>query len=222
MSRDTKKDHKTSPVGVPVLRQDSPEDAETPAPLPNLWGDDGRARVDVTVGFSTTNKWISRIIRWLTRGKVSHAWLAYNDLTLGLRMVMQAEAWGFEARPWQRWVRENKWVAEFRLLGGDQIAALQARARDLGAKYDWAAGFWVGLSSWFKRWLRARFSFRPSRTPARLMCSEAVVRFLKESNCGCVQGLDEELTSPAELYDVVRSSAEFVPLRFIAKRRSNG
>lgn len=220
MSRDPKKDHKANPLGVPVLREDSPEDAPTPAPLPELWGVDGRERVDVTIGFSTTNKVISRIIRWLTRGTVSHAWIAYNDMTLGLRMVMQAEAWGFEVRPWQRWTRENRWVGEFRLLGGEQIVALQNRARDLGAKYDWVAGLWVGVSSWFKRWLRSGLSFRPSRTPKRLMCSEAVVRFLREADCGCVKELDEELTSPAELYDIVRSSSEFVPMRYVARRRS--
>lgn len=216
MSRDDDKKtrHPTNALGVPLLPPSDAEDAPTPQSMPNLWGDRRGPGLDVTVGFSTTNKWISRIIRWVTRGKVSHAWIAYDDYTLGLRMVMQAEAWAFEVRPWQRWIKENKWVAEFKLLGQSPHAALKKRAQDLGQKYDWMSGFWVGVAAWFKRWLKARFSFRPSRTPKRLMCSEAVVRFLKDAGCASTASLDEELTSPAELYDIVRCSDEFLAVRY--------
>lgn len=213
MSRDPKTTHCTDPLGVPVVRETVDAEAITPVEVPHLSCGCAGKGLDITIGFSTTNKWISRIIRWITRGKVSHAWIAYDDFTLGLRMVMQAEAWAFEVRPWQRWIKENKWVAEFKLIDGSQHAALRKRARDLGQKYDWMSGFWVGVSSWFKRWLKAGFSFRPSRTPKRLMCSEAVVRFLKDAGCASVEGLDEELTSPAELYDTVRCSANFLPVR---------
>ena len=183
----------------------------------SLWRDHSRTRLDVTVGFSTTNAWLSRLIRWITRGKVSHAWLAYNDQTLGLRMVMQAEAWAFELRPWHRWTQENTWVAEFRILGGDQLLALQLRAKDIGLKYDYVAGLWVGIAAWFKRWLKTGLSFRPSRTPKKLMCSEAIVRFLKEAQHTCAEDLDEELTSPVELYDILRASPNCIPRRYSVK-----
>jgi len=196
-----------------MVREALDSEADTPVDMPHMSCRCGGKGLGITVGFSTTNKWISRIIRWITGGKMSHAWIAYDDFTLGLRMVMQAEAWAFEVRPWQRWIKENKWVAEFRMIGGRQHVALRKRARDLGAKYDWASGLCVGISAWFKRWIKSGFSFRPSRTPKRLMCSEAVVRFLKDAGCHSVSDLDEELTSPAELYDVVRSSNDFMPVR---------
>lgn len=196
-----------------MVREDLASEADTPLDLPHMSCNCGGKGLGITIGFSTTNRFISRIIRWITRGKVSHAWIAYDDFTLGLRMVMQAEAWAFEVRPWQRWIQENKWVAEFRFIDGSQHAALRKRARDIGAKYDWAAGLFAGVASWFKRWLKSGFSFRPSRTPKKLMCSEAVTRFLKDAGCRCVLEMDEELTSPAELFDTVRCSTEFTAVK---------
>jgi hypothetical protein len=192
----------TDPLGLPIeaLR-------ETDTPVESMRGR------GITIGFATTNKLISRAIRWITRGKVSHAWIAYDDFTLGLRMVLQAESWGFEVRPWFRWALENKWVAEFRFTDGAQHAALRRLARSIGLRYDWLSGFWVGLSAWFKRWWKARLPFRLDRTPRRLMCSEAVVRFLKDAGCRCAADLDEEVTSPAELYDIVRCSTEFTAVK---------
>lgn len=204
VSHDKKSGHPTDPLGVPVLDDGS----ITPLDC----GCAGKG-LGITIGFSTTNKLISRIIRLITRGKMSHAWIAYDDFTLGLRMVMQAESWAFEVRPWQRWVKENKWVAEYRMINGRQHAALRRRARDLGAKYDWMSGLLAGVKAWFQRWMKSGFSFRPSRTPKRLMCSEAVTRFLKDAGCQCVKELDEELTSPVELFDTVRCSSEFTPVK---------
>jgi hypothetical protein len=196
-----------------MVRGDLDPEAVTPVEVRHLSCDCAGKGLDITVGFSTTNKFLSRVIRWITRGKVSHSWIAYDDFTLGLRMVMQAEAWAFEVRPWQRWIKENKWMAEFRMIDGSQHSALRRRARDLGSKYDWKSGLLVGISAWFKRWWKSRFRLHPDRTPKKLMCSEAVVRFLKDAGCKCVRELDEELTSPVELYDIVRCSTEFTAVK---------
>ena len=177
--------------------------------MTNPLGIPAPVELGITIGFSTTTRLISRIIRWITGGTVSHAWIAYDDVTLGLRMVMQAEAWSFEVRPWQRWIGENKLIAEFHMMGGMPVSALRKRACDLGMKYDWRSGFWSGVSSWFRKWTKAGFGFRPSSTPGKLMCSEAVIRFLRDAGCPCVAGVDEETTSPAELFNIVRCSSEF-------------
>jgi len=213
VSGSKRRSHQTSPVGIPIPIRDFDCESDTPIEIPEASNHNYGKGLDVSIGFSTTNKWFSAVIRWITRGAVSHAWIAYNDHTLGLRMVLQAEAWCVELRPWQRWLKENKWVSEFRLINRNPLVALQNRAHDIGAKYDWKAGFWTGLASWVKRWIKVRFTFRPSRSPKRLMCSEVVVRFLKDLNVACVKELDEETTSPAELLDSVRCSMDFVPVR---------
>ena len=68
----------------------------------------------ITIGFSTTRLLSSRIIRWITQSSCSHAFIAFDDRSLEMRMVMQAEPWGYELRPWDRWIRDNTLVAEFR------------------------------------------------------------------------------------------------------------
>jgi len=162
--------------------------------------------LNITVGFSTTNKLLSRIIRWVTRGKVSHAWIAFDDPTLGLRFVMQAEAWGFEVRPWKRWLRENRLVAEYR-PAKDLTESLKWIARSLGVKYDWASAFFAGLWRWFGVLIRGKFN-----SPKKLMCAEAVIRFLQHGGVVGVSHLDPEVTPPARLLNAVEQSDEFSPV----------
>ena len=170
-------------------------------------------RADITVGFSTTNKFLSRVIRFFTVGSVSHSWIAHNSEDYRQRMVLQAEAWSFETRPWKRWLRENKWIAEYKYSGLYQIPSLQNTAKSLGLKYDWENGILAGLLAWFRRWWGMKFSVRLRNTPGRVWCAEAVVRFLKEAGCDCVKNLDPETVVPSELYDIVRTSPEFIAVR---------
>jgi hypothetical protein len=125
-------------------------------------------------------------------------------------MVMQAEWWGYEVRPWARWQKENIIVAEFEPVGCDLLDAIRKIAVELGTKYDYRSAFWLGVTSWVRRWLKSRLSLRVSRTPHQLMCSEAVVRLLNYGEYKVVQGVDPELVSPEDLLKLVRSSDEFV------------
>lgn len=159
--------------------------------------------LNITIGFSTTNKIMSRLIRFVSRGRVSHAWVSFTDPVLGLRLVMQAEAWGYEVRPWERWIRENKLVAEFSVKS-DLTASLRWLALSLGSKYDWRSAFLTGVRLWFGRLWRGRFS-----SPGRLMCAEAVIRFLQHRGIRSVESLDPELTTPVMLLDAVACSDDF-------------
>jgi hypothetical protein len=159
---------------------------------------DRREGLGITIGFSTTNKFISRFIRWITRAKVSHAWIGFNDSTLGQRMVMQAERWGYEVRPWTKWLTQNKWIAEFEIPQSPADSALQFIASFLGSDYDFTSALLLGLKRWFGRWFK-----RPTQSPTKLMCSEGVVRFLQFGQYEFATGLDPEATSPGELLDLV-------------------
>lgn len=159
--------------------------------------------LNITIGFSTTNKLISRVIRWVTRGKVSHAWIGFYDPTLEMRFVMQAESWGFEVRPWKRWLLENTLVAQF-CPKKDLTKSLKWIARSLGLKYDWKSAFFAGLWRWFGVWIRGRFN-----SPKKLMCAEAVIRFLQHGGVVAAGHFDPEVTTPARLLQAVEQSTEF-------------
>lgn len=166
--------------------------------------------LNVTVGFSTTNKLTSRIIRWATRSPCSHAWFAFDDETLGMRMVMQAEWWGYEVRPWKRWRGDNILVAEFEPAELELGPSVKFMAQELGTRYDYGAAAWVGVKGWVQRWFHSRLSVRPSRTPHQLMCSEAVVRLLMHAGYQFSPGLDPELVSPGDLLGILQKSAQFL------------
>lgn len=166
--------------------------------------------LDITIGFSTTNKFLSRTIRWITRAPCSHAWFAFDDATLGIRLVMQAEWWGYEVRPWTRWLKENRLVAEFDPVDLEFAPAVQAMAQELGTRYDWGSAAWVGVKGWVRRWFHSGLTVRPSRTPHQLMCSEAVVRLLMHAGYQFAPGLDPELVSPGDLLGILQKSAQFL------------
>jgi hypothetical protein len=155
--------------------------------------------MSVTIGFSTTNKLLSHVIRWITRAPCSHAWFCYEDLVVGtstpISKIAQAEWYGYEARPRWRWDRENTLIAEFELLGPDPALAVRYMLNQyLGARYDYLAAFFTGLWQLTKRTLRGKF-----RDPKKLMCSEGVIRMLGHAGYNAVSDLDPEVTSPKAL-----------------------
>jgi hypothetical protein len=155
---------------------------------------------------------MSRVIRVVTRGKVSHAWFAFDDYVLGLRVVFQAEWFGFYPIPLERWKKHNKLVKQFRpkVSPEKQAEAVKAMARKMGLKYDWESGFWVAVAAWFRRWMKSKFTFRPSRTPRKLMCAESQILFLIELGIEFAKTLDEETTSPVELLELSSKSDQLM------------
>lgn len=110
-------------------------------------------------------------------------------------MVMQAEWFGYEVRPWSRWKRENNLVAEFELSApaSEMIMALQIQATSLGARYDYISAGWTALFGWT--------GYKIKNGISRLMCSESVLRFLKlcPSYASRFEMLDPESTMPLDL-----------------------
>ncbi|MBN2159865.1 MAG: hypothetical protein JW807_10750 [Spirochaetes bacterium] len=173
---------------------------------------------NITVGFSTTNKFTSAFIRWLTRSSCSHSFIAFNDSALGMRMVMQAEAWGFEIRPWKRWNRENILVAEFRPKSGPLEASLRNISKRLGTKYNYRSAIVIGIKSLLSLWYKNRFTLNINHSPWKLTCSEAVVRFLKKGNYKTVAELNPETTSPGRLLrEIILHPEEFKKLDINAR-----
>jgi hypothetical protein len=159
----------------------------------------------ILVGFSTTNKFMSRVIRWITRGKASHSWVRYWDATLQQYMVLQAELRGYETIPWRRWLTKNLLVAAYAPREGlDLLEGVRFISQYLGVDYDLRSAIWTGLKRWFKKRLR-----RPASSPSTLMCSEAVCRMLQNGQVSCVADLNPELVSPKELMERLSKSSDF-------------
>lgn len=146
---------------------------------------------NVTVGFSTTNKWQSRLIRRVLDSPCSHAWVAYDSHDFGFRRVIQAEWYGFEDIPWEKWKSKNILVAEFFPTGHDPWPAVQWIARLLGSDYDYKSAALLRFKRFFSTFVK-----RPFSDPTKLMCSEAVCRVLSRSGYESFLLLDPEAVDP--------------------------
>ena len=109
--------------------------------------------LNATIGFSTTNLAISGAIRAITHSPVSHVWLAFDDASLGVKLVLQAETTSVQLLPWETWKGRNLLKAELSLDGPDPDEAIRWAVRAfVGAPYDWVNAGLSGTWRWFGRW----------------------------------------------------------------------
>lgn len=132
----------------------------------------------ICVCMSTSSHWFSRMIRWVTRSKASHSFLTFKDETLDKVFVMEANGRGFMLVPWAKFSKENQLIARYsiRTAQDEQLRSLRDLAGMLGAQYDYISIIGFILRRFWKR-MRNPFS-----TSKKLVCSEAVARFLYQTN----------------------------------------
>lgn len=163
---------------------------------------------DIRVGFSTTNTLLSKLIRWVTGGRASHAWISFYDPCIQQRLVIQAESWGLELRRWSIWSKENILVSEFVPNGPDLTDSLIYLIDNyLNAKYDWKASLLLGVLNALKRWFSIKIKSRFTN-PKKLMCAEAVIRFLQHTDYKSMKNIDPEITSPALLMKILQENKD--------------
>jgi hypothetical protein len=157
--------------------------------------------VNVRIGFSTSNSWISRIIRWFTDSRVSHCFFVYYDTDWGRDMVMEATSGGFRIVAYS--IYEQSTLTLLRLKYPVE-SGLSDAVDWLGEAYDYEGLFgmaWVELGRWLKRkWAN------PLRSANAMFCSEAVVRVLQASNYPNADTLDAQSTDPQMLLEFLSQS----------------
>jgi hypothetical protein len=155
----------------------------------------------VWVGFSTTNLWISRLIRFFTRSKASHAWLSYESNELNSIIVLEAH-YTFRALPYAFFKRQNTIVKEVEITKGDTSTMVAACAKFLGTDYDYTGivgGLIVSLGNWLKKKWK-----NPWGNPKVQTCSEAVVRALVAGGYPEADKFDPESVSPQDLIEFLK------------------
>jgi hypothetical protein len=156
----------------------------------------------VAIGFSTTQKLSSRLIRWRTRQPglpaketPSHAWILHE--AYGGQYVMSAEWNGFVVVSYEQFRADNRIIEVVPVVERMAFIGVDARVRVfevaewLGTNYDWA-----GLLRFVvPRLIRGQ-------SPKALLCSEAAARAFKE----LFPGMDPERSSPSSLLMALRKS----------------
>lgn len=131
----------------------------------------------VLIGFSASNSYTSKIIRWFTKSHCSHAYLKFFDPLINEELILEANEHGYVLIPLSRWIKNNTIISEFKITSIPEIAQIQGlhfAVNYLGASYD-ALG---AIALFFRRWF-SRYHNPLAKTDDRVFCSEMVAMYLK-------------------------------------------
>lgn len=159
--------------------------------------------MSIIVGFSTSTSVISRVIRWFTRSKASHAWVAFDCEELDIRLIMHASVGGYKLNQWTKWRKDNQVVAMF-ACKEDLSDGLRKMAEQLDKPY----GYLVALLLAPKRWLGKLYRNPYRDNYKRLECSEAVTLLLQAH--GFAKDMDPESTTPEDLLEFCTANPAFI------------
>jgi hypothetical protein len=152
----------------------------------------------IRVGFSTQLKNpLSRLIRWLTKSKASHAWLLFDDTFFGLRMVMEATEVGFRILPFSNFQAEGNDIVAIVQPAAPLEDGVMAAGQWLGESYDFAGLLGTSFVL-LGRWLRRKWK-NPLASPHAMFCSEAVVRVIQAAKYPGSEALVPASTTPQDL-----------------------
>lgn len=163
----------------------------------------------IKIGFSTSGLWISRLIRWASKAKVSHTFVIIEDGDFGYPMVVQ-EAWqGFTLQTLDNFKAAGNVVLNVIDPKVPLNIGLVAVAPLLGTQYGYlqliGAGF-VRLFQVFKKKIH-----NPFRNTRSLFCSELNTILLQKSGYPDAGGLDASNTSPEDLLEFMQKKEAETP-----------
>ena len=160
----------------------------------------------VSIGFSTSEWWVSRVIRWFTGAKVSHTFILIEDATGEYptfdHEVYEAAWCGFRMSTLGKLVSGTTRIVRTVPVNLEPASALAMCRGWLETPYDYlglVGEAWVQLGRLFgQRW------HNPSAGVHHMFCSEAAT-YLLQMSAGAsdlklkVAALDPRATSPADL-----------------------
>jgi hypothetical protein len=152
----------------------------------------------IHIGFSKTNGPLSRIIRYVTKSKVSHCFIRFA--WLGRFWVLEADLLGVVMVPWEKFTSRNTVVAMFAPPGLLDLDLLPAFER-LGASYDYAGIvgiLWVRLGLWLKRHWN-----NPISSDRGWFCSELICEMLQAAGIPGTEALESSDITPDDLYHLL-------------------
>lgn len=156
----------------------------------------------LAISFSTgRHSPISAIIRWVTGSKVSHAFLTYDDATLGDRWLLEADRGGFTAQRLAIFEKSNVVVVAIPIdLPPEVVRAADRWVGDVGYDYEGLFGNALAdLQVWLR--LKTRSAVHVWHSARSMFCSEAMVRLLQLGKYPGAEKLVPWKTSPQGLLD---------------------
>jgi len=158
----------------------------------------------VTIVFTASPNWFSRLIRWCTSGRTSHVFLEFSSVDWGDRWVIEAGAYGVRVVP-ARMARHNI-VAEFDCLFPTDDPIRWA-VKYVGKPYDVWGLFVIGWSILLWRVFKRKLK-KPLNNTKGQFCAEFVSRFLQRADV-LPSTTDPELVYPDSLLNTCSLNSKY-------------
>jgi hypothetical protein len=151
----------------------------------------------VQIALERGSSWIGRVIRWVTQGRVNHAYFIVQPQNV----VYEATAWGFVRNPLGR-RKDTRYVVDILYpYNAEDAGKLDVW---VGRPYDYIELFYNLFLTLAER-IKLKL-LNPFRSSKALFCSESVVRWLRGIGFPGAWKLDTESTDPEELLAFLQAS----------------
>lgn len=156
----------------------------------------------VSIGFSTSDWWVSRVIRFFTRAPVSHTYIVFDDPSAAFRHEVYEAAWcGFRISCREALTRGSTRIVREIPVGINAMNALTTCREWLETPYDYLGLLgqaWVQIGLWLgQRWEN------PCASKHFDFCSEIAVQVLQRGCFAPVYGLIPSEIDPATLEKIL-------------------
>ena|SRR3990167_2794022 len=151
----------------------------------------------VILGFSTTDKWMSRAIRLFTKAPLSHVYLRINDTFLKAPLIIHSDFSGVVIQHAEVFDLENKIIQEYEIDSPILDIVLGKNLWHLGKKYDWKKVFNHAAFILLKRWVVRKIK-NPTINPRKLICVDFLLYIF---NAAGITDLPIGYLTPKDLYD---------------------
>ncbi len=156
----------------------------------------------IAIGFSTgKHSIVSAIIRFITRSKVSHAYLIFDDPLLEDSYILEADKGGFQVKRYSIFKRHNRVVAEI-VPDVPMLDAVRAADKWVGTvKYDYEGLVSTGIVT-ILHWLKMKW-LSPIHAAHSMFCSAAMTKVLQLASYPPVRGWHALGVTPKQLYEAM-------------------
>lgn len=134
----------------------------------------------VSICFSTTNSIFSKIIRWITKAKISHSYLKIWDQTFSANLCLHSDWDGIQIGLLEKFTIDNFTVEEYEIEDPRLDEAVKKNLWHLGKFYNYYQLFNLAWMIILKRWFVRKIK-EPAKDPKKIVCVDYVLYVFNEA-----------------------------------------
>jgi hypothetical protein len=160
----------------------------------------------ISIGFSTSNSWVSRIVRWFTKSIASHSFIMFD--WLGQQWVLASEWDGVKIVPLPTFLAQKNIIVKVFDMPEITMDELKLALDDTGVNYDYS-GLFGAMFPIFGTWLRMKWH-NPWNDPKAMFCSEFITIWLKQLGYPATSNVDPADVTPERLIAILSAQLRLV------------